>query len=260
MNGFPGWAQDVSRIAVLTGAGISTDSGIPDFRGPDGIWTRNPDMEEAFTYKRYVSDGEVRRRFWRAREDLYRRALSPNAAHRALAELEASGSAVRILTQNVDGLHQKAGSTPRKVLELHGSMATVACLRCKAKVATDEVVTRLDAGEADPACRDCGGILKPSVVMFGQLLDEAVLAHAANIARASQLFLAIGSSLMVEPAAGLCRVAVESGAHLVIVNRDPTPYDDLATEIVREPIGEAMPRLCAMLSAGEQGQAVAASG
>jgi NAD-dependent deacetylase len=250
MNRFPGWAQDVSRIAVLTGAGISTDSGIPDFRGPDGLWTRDPDMEEAFTYKRYVSDGEVRRRFWRARVGLVRHPAYPNAAHRALAELEASGPAVRILTQNVDGLHQKAGSAPRKVLELHGSLATAACLRCKTKVSTDDVAARLDAGEADPPCRACGGILKPSVIMFGELLDQAVLAHAANVARASRLFLAIGSSLMVEPAAGLCRVAVDSGAELVIINRDPTPYDDLANEIIREPIGDAVPRLCAMLSAG----------
>src|ERR1700754_5066738 len=141
MNRVPDWAQDVSRIAVLTGAGISTDSGIPDFRGPEGVWTQDPGMEDAFTYQRYVSDGDVRRRFWRAGEGLYRHAARPNAAHRALADLEAAGSAVRILTQNVDGLHQKAGSTPRKVLELHGSMATVACLGCKAEISTDDVVS-----------------------------------------------------------------------------------------------------------------------
>ncbi|MBC6460646.1 SIR2 family NAD-dependent protein deacylase [Actinomadura sp. HBU206391] len=253
----PHWAQGVSRIAALTGAGISTDSGIPDYRGPEGVWTRDPGMEELFTHQRYVSDGEVRRRFWQTRGGLYRPDARPNAAHRALAELEATGSALRILTQNVDGLHQKAGSTPRKVLELHGGMATVICLRCGAKTSTDDALARVEAGEADPACHDCGGILQPSIIMFGQLLDQAVLAHAAAIARASQLFLSIGSSLMVEPAAGLCRVAVESGARLVIVNRDPTPYDDLATEIIREPIGDAVPRLCAMLAADAQGSAAA---
>jgi NAD-dependent deacetylase len=244
----PDWAQDVSRVAVLTGAGISTDSGIPDYRGPDGVWTRDPDMEQAFTHQKYVADAMVRRRFWGWCEDLHQRDARPNAAHRALAELEAAGSAVRILTQNVDGLHQKAGSTPRKVLELHGGMATAVCLRCRARTPTEEALARVAAGEPDPACLDCGGILQPSIVMFGQLLDQSVLAHAAAIARAAQLFLAIGSSLLVEPAAGLCGVAVESGARLVIVNRDPTPYDDLATEIIREPIGDAVPRLCAMLA------------
>ncbi|GAA2105256.1 SIR2 family NAD-dependent protein deacylase [Actinomadura alba] len=248
----PDWAQDVSRIAVLTGAGISTDSGIPDYRGPDGVWTRDPGMEQAFTHQKYVADTKVRRRFWHWCGDLHQRDARPNAAHLALADLEAAGSAVRILTQNVDGLHQKAGSTPRKVLELHGGMATAACLRCRAKTPTGDVLARVAAGEPDPACHDCGGILQPSIIMFGQLLDQAVLAHAAAIARTAQLFLAIGSSLMVEPAAGLCGVAVENGARLVIVNRDPTPYDDLATEIVREPIGDAVPRLCAMLTPSAQ--------
>ncbi|MEV5828941.1 Sir2 family NAD-dependent protein deacetylase [Spirillospora sp. NPDC052242] len=230
------------RIAVLTGAGISTDSGIPDYRGPSGLWTRDPGLAALFTRKNFLNDADVRRRFWRAL-DLYGD-VRPNAAHRALAELERT-TAVRILTQNVDGLHQKAGSTPRKVLELHGNLATTECTHCHARTPTADVLAR---GEDDPACAGCGGVLQPSVVLFGQYLNENVLSHAANIARVSEVFVAVGSSLGVEPAAGLCAVAVESGATLIIVNRDPTPYDDLADTIVREPIGEALPALCAELA------------
>ncbi|MFD0902895.1 SIR2 family NAD-dependent protein deacylase [Actinomadura sediminis] len=230
------------RIAVLTGAGVSTDSGIPDYRGPSGLWTRDPELAALFTRKNFLNDADVRRRFWRAL-DLHRD-VRPNAAHRALAGLERT-AAVRVLTQNVDGLHQKAGSTPRKVLELHGDLATTECMRCHARTPTAEVLAR---GEDDPACTGCGGVLQPSIVLFGQFLNADVLAHAANIARVSEVFVAVGSSLGVEPAAGLCAVAVESGATLIIVNRDPTPYDDLASTIVREPIGEALPALCAELA------------
>ena len=172
-----------------------------------------------------------------------------SGTHRALARLESVGLAVRVLTQNVDGLHQKAGSSARKVVELHGTMATCRCLNCHAKIPTEGVLARVAAGEADPYCQGCGGILQPSIVLFGQFIDQDVLSLAGNIARAAQLFLAVGSSLTVEPAAGLCAVAVECGAALVIVNRDPTPYDHLATEVIREPIGTAVPRICAALAA-----------
>ncbi|MBE1537141.1 SIR2 family NAD-dependent protein deacylase [Actinomadura algeriensis] len=230
------------RIAVLTGAGVSTDSGIPDYRGPSGLWTRDPELAGLFTRKHFLGDAEVRRRFWRAL-DLYDD-VEPNPAHRALAELERT-TAVRILTQNVDGLHQKAGSTPRKVLELHGNLTSSECVRCHVRVRTADVLAR---GDDDPACAGCGGVLQPSIVLFGQYLNADVLSHAANIARVSEVFVAVGSSLGVEPAAGLCAVAVESGATLIIVNRDPTPYDHLAAEIVREPIGESLPVLCAELA------------
>ncbi|MEU5884450.1 Sir2 family NAD-dependent protein deacetylase [Spirillospora sp. NPDC047279] len=242
----PEWMRGVTRIAVLTGAGISTDSGIPDYRGPQGIWTKDPSLADLFTYDTFVADAGVRRRLWSSYRELYRTEVAPNAAHAALAELEHGGKAVRVLTQNVDGLHQKAGSSERKVLELHGSLATVTCLSCGERSPTSNVLER---GGEEPAC-SCGGILKPSVVMFGQFLDEDVLGRAGAVARASQLFLAIGSSLMVEPAAGLCAEAVRHGATLVIVNRDPTPYDDLATEVIREPIGTAVPRICAALLHG----------
>jgi NAD-dependent deacetylase len=242
----PAWVYGVSRLAVLTGAGISTDSGIP---GPSGLWTKDPELVGLFTREHFLKDPAVRRRFWQSITQLHRTGVEPNAAHRALAELEFAGLAVRVLTQNVDGLHQKAGSSARKVLELHGTMATCSCLSCHAKTPTEEVLTRVEAGEADPSCRACGGILQPSIVLFGQFLDQDVLSLAGNIARAAQLFLAVGSSLMVEPAAGLCAAAVECGASLVIVNRDPTPYDHLAIEVVREPISTAVPRICAALAA-----------
>ncbi|MCW2938101.1 MAG: NAD-dependent deacetylase [Actinomycetia bacterium] len=245
----PEWARGVSRIAVLSGAGISTDSGIPDYRGPFGVWTKDPELAGLFTRKHFINDTEVRRRFWASISTLHRECVEPNAAHRALAGLEAAGLAVRILTQNVDGLHQKAGSSPRKVLELHGTLATSTCLRCHGTTATAKVLARVDAGDVDPSCADCGGVLQPSIVLFGQFLDQNVLSAAGNIARAAQVFLAIGSSLMVEPAAGLCAAAVECGAALVIINRDPTPYDHLATEVIREPIGTAVPRICAALMA-----------
>ncbi|QKW37129.1 NAD-dependent deacetylase [Actinomadura sp. NAK00032] len=231
------------RIGVLTGAGISTDSGIPDYRGPSGVWTRDPELAALFTRKHFANDAEVRRRFWRTL-DLHRDAR-PNAAHRALADLEKT-KAVRILTQNVDGLHQKAGSTPRKVLELHGTLATTSCTRCRATSATADVLAR---GEDDPACPACGGVLQPSIVLFGQYLDSDTLSLAGNIARASEVFIAIGSSLTVDPAARLCAIAAECGARLIIVNRDPTPYDDLADEVIRTPIAEAVPALCAELAA-----------
>ncbi|MBO4204479.1 SIR2 family NAD-dependent protein deacylase [Micromonospora echinofusca] len=243
-----GWTQGVTRVAVLTGAGISTDSGIPDYRGPDGVWTRDPAAAEVFTRTHFMSDPAVRARFWRTYLGHAAWHAEPNAAHRALAALEDDGCAVRILTQNIDGLHQKAGSAPRKVLELHGSMREVHCTTCRVRTPTADTLARVAAGETDPRCTTCGGILKLGVVLFGEHLDPQVVSLAEQIARACQLMLVVGSSLQVEPAASLCAVAVDAGARLVIVNRDPTPYDDLADGLVREPIGVALPRITAALT------------
>jgi NAD-dependent deacetylase len=241
------WTRGVSRVAVLTGAGISTDSGIPDYRGPNGVWTRDPAAADLFTYTNFMSDPAVRARFWRTYLGHPAWDAQPNAAHRALADLERNGSAVRILTQNIDGLHQKAGSTPRKVLELHGSMREVVCTACRIRTPTVDTLARVEAGNPDPPCTACGGTLKLAVVLFGEHLDANTVALAEKIAQACQLILAVGSSLQVEPAASLCTVAVNAGARLVIINRDPTPYDDLATGVVREPIGAALPRFTAAL-------------
>ncbi|MFD5586779.1 NAD-dependent deacetylase [Streptomyces sp. NPDC127063] len=230
-------------VALLTGAGVSTDSGIPDYRGPDGLWRRDPDAEKLVTYEYYMSDPEIRRRSWRMRRASRALGAEPNAAHRAVVELERSGVPVRVITQNVDGLHQRAGMPDRKVLELHGSAHGVVCTRCHARGSMDDALARVDAGEDDPPCRECGGILKSATVMFGERLDPMVLGQAVAISKACQVFVAVGSSLQVQPAAGLAGVAADHGARLVIVNAEPTPYDELADEVVREPIGTALPRL-----------------
>ncbi|AZP21317.1 SIR2 family NAD-dependent protein deacylase [Streptomyces aquilus] len=230
-------------VAVLSGAGISTDSGIPDYRGPNGLWRRDPEAEKLVTYDYYMSDPDVRRRSWLMRKENQSLAAEPNAAHYAVAELERSGVPVRVVTQNVDGLHQLAGLPARKVLELHGTARQVVCTRCHARGPMEDALARLDAGEDDPACLDCGGILKSATVMFGERLDPVVLGEAVAITKACQVFIAVGSSLQVQPAAGLAGVAADHGARLIIVNAEPTPYDDRADEVVREPIGTALPQL-----------------
>jgi NAD-dependent deacetylase len=232
-------------VTVLTGAGISTDSGIPDFRGPAGVWTRNPGAERMATYQHYVADAQLRRRSWQNRLSHPAWTAQPNAAHLALASLSDSQINTWVVTQNIDGLHQKAGTPADRVLELHGTMYQVVCVSCADRTAMADALARVRAGEEDPACLRCGGILKSATVMFGQPLDQDVFARAATAAAQCDLFLAIGSTLTVEPAASLCAVAAEAGAALVIVNRDPTPYDRLATAVIRTPIGEAVPAIVA---------------
>lgn len=231
------------RVTVLTGAGISTDSGIPDFRGPAGVWTRDPAAQRRATLRAYVSDPEVRRASWRGRRDHPAWLAEPNAAHRALVGLERAGRLRAIVTQNIDGLHQRAGSDPGLVIEVHGSLRSVVCLSCGDRTPMADALARVGAGEPDPSCRRCGGILKSATISFGQSLDEAVFAAATAAARECDAFLVIGSTLTVEPAAGLAGVAAREGARLVIVNADPTPYDPLAAALVRVPIGLAVPAL-----------------
>ncbi|MFH8466334.1 SIR2 family NAD-dependent protein deacylase [Streptomyces sp. NPDC017991] len=230
-------------VAVLTGAGVSTDSGIPDYRGPNGLWHKDPEAEKLVTYEYYMGDPEIRRRSWRMRRESGALGAEPNAAHRAVAELERAGVPVRVITQNVDGLHQLAGMPARKVLELHGSAHAVACTKCHARGPMEDALARVEAGEADPPCLECGGILKSATVMFGERLDPVVLGEAVAITKACQVFVAAGSSLQVQPAAGLAGVAADHGARLVIVNAEPTPYDDRADEVIREPIGTSLPAL-----------------
>ncbi|MFH8682027.1 SIR2 family NAD-dependent protein deacylase [Streptomyces lydicus] len=234
-------------VALLTGAGISTDSGIPDYRGPNGLWRRDPEAEKLVTYDAYMADPEVRRRSWLMRQKSPAFRAQPNAAHEAVAALERSGTPVRVITQNVDGLHQLAGVPARKVLELHGTVRAVTCTRCHARSSMREALDRVAAGEPDPACLVCGGILKSATVMFGERLDPQVLGTALGVAKAADVFLAVGTTLQVQPAASLAGVAAEHGARLVIVNADPTPYDALAAEVIREPIGSALPPLLARL-------------
>ncbi|MQY12596.1 NAD-dependent protein deacetylase [Streptomyces sp. RB5] len=235
--------MDKPLVAILSGAGISTDSGIPDYRGPNGLWRRDPDAEKLVTYDYYMRDPEIRRRSWLMRRENQTLHAEPNAAHRAIAELERSGVPVRVITQNVDGLHQLAGMPARKVIELHGTARAVVCTTCHARGSMADALARIDAGEADPDCPNCGGILKTATVMFGEQLDPMVLGEAVAITKACQMFIAVGTSLQVEPAAGLAMFAAEHGARLTIVNAEPTPYDVLAAEVIREPIGTALPKL-----------------
>ena len=212
-------------ITVLTGAGISTDSGIPDFRGPNGVWTKNPEAEKLSTLSDYVADPDVRRRAWRSRRD------------------HPAWSAEPIVTQNIDGLHQKAGSSADKVIEIHGTMHQVECLSCGGRTPMSDELARVDAGEEDPPCHICGGILKSATISFGQALVNEVIEASVIAASNCDVFLAVGTSLTVRPAAGLCDVALDHGAELVIVNAQPTPYDSVARVVVREPIGAVLPDL-----------------
>lgn len=234
-------------VAILSGAGISTDSGIPDYRGPGGLWRRDPEAEKLVTYEYYMADPEIRRRSWQMRRDAPTLTARPNAAHEAVVRLERSGTPVRVITQNVDGLHQMAGMPERKVLELHGTARAVVCTRCHARSGMTEALERVAASDPDPACEACGGILKSATVMFGEALDPAVLGQAVAVAKACEVFIAVGTTLKVHPAAALAGLAADHGARLIIVNAEPTPYDERADEIVREPIGTALPALLARL-------------
>jgi len=232
-----------SRIAVLSGAGISTESGIPDFRGPNGLWTKNPAAERMSHIDAYVSDPAVRRQSWQARAVHPAWTAEPNAAHQALVDLERAGRLVAILTQNIDGLHQRAGSNPGLVVELHGTITDTVCLDCADRRPMAEALDRVAAGEPDPPCQVCGGIIKSATISFGQPLDVAVLVRAKEVATTCDLMLVTGSSLGVQPAAGLVGLAARMGAPVVICNASPTPYDELATAVVREPLGEVLPAL-----------------
>jgi NAD-dependent deacetylase len=231
------------RIAVLTGAGISTASGIPDFRGPQGVWTKNPAAQAMFDIDEYVASAEVRAEVWKFRRAAAAWDAEPNAGHRALVDLERQGRLTGLITQNVDGLHQKAGSSPGLVHELHGTVWYVDCLTCARRIPMADVLPRLEAGDPDPSCALCGGILKSATISFGQPLNQSVLDAATQATRTADLFLAIGTSLQVYPAAGLCDLALRAGTPLVILNAEPTPYDEEATELITTPIEETLPGL-----------------
>jgi NAD-dependent deacetylase len=241
----PDWLTAARRITVLTGAGISTESGIPDFRGPNGVWTRDPEAEKLSTLQYYVADPEIRRRAWQERRVHPAWTARPNTGHAALVDLERQGRLRALLTQNIDGLHQRAGSSPELVVELHGTVHEVGCLGCGERTTMRSTLHRVEAGEPDPACRACGGILKSATISFGQALDPAVIDAAVAAATECDVFLAVGTSLTVHPAAGLTDLAAAHGARVVVINAEATPYDGLADLVVREPIGAALPRLLA---------------
>lgn len=237
------WLATARRVVVLTGAGISTDSGLPDFRGPQGLWTKDPAAEKASHISHYLSDPSVRERAWRARAEAAPGSLEPNAGHRALVDLERSGRLAALITQNVDGLHQAAGSDPSVVVEVHGTVRDVMCLDCGDRAPMATAVARVQAGEADPSCRRCGGILKSATISFGQSLVPADLARADAAARACDLLLAVGSTLAVFPIADVVPLAIAHGARVVIVNGSPTAMDDLADAVLTGSISELLPAL-----------------
>lgn len=232
-------------MVALTGAGISTDSGIPDFRGPQGVWTKDPAAERLSTLHAYMADPEVRRQAWRARLASPAWAARPGAGHRALVDLERGGRLDTLVTQNIDGLHQLAGSDPAKVVEIHGTMREVVCMACGDREPAGPTLERVRGGEADPECLGCGGILKSATISFGQPLVARDLERAETAAAGCDLLLAVGSTLGVYPAAGLVPLAASHGAPVVIVNAEPTPYDGVAEAVVREPIGKALPVIVA---------------
>ena len=243
-----GWIDAARRVVALTGAGISTDSGIPDFRGPNGVWTRNPAAEKLSTLQHYLADREVRKAAWRGRLESPAWSARPNAGHRALAELERRGKLHALVTQNIDGLHQKAGNSPERVIEVHGTIHFVTCWSCGWTGPMQAALERLRAGEEDPPCALCGGILKSATISFGQQLVPEVIARAMQAAEEADLLLAVGSSLQVYPVAGAVPAAKAAGAKIVIVNAEPTPFDDIADAVLHGSIGEVLPRLCQVAS------------
>jgi NAD-dependent deacetylase len=232
------------RVVVLTGAGISTDSGIPDFRGPQGVWTKNPAAEKLSDIRYYMADAEVRKAAWRSRMTHPAWHAQPNAGHLALAALERRGKLHALITQNIDELHQLAGNSPERVIEVHGTMRKVVCMACGWRGPMPETLARVRAGEPDPPCRECGGILKSATISFGQPLVPEVIERALRAAEEAGVFLAVGTSLQVYPVAGALPAARTAGAKIVILNAEPTPMDALADARLTGPISELLPRIC----------------
>lgn len=240
-----GWIDAAARVVALTGAGISTDSGIPDFRGPQGLWTRNPLAEKMSNINYYLADPEVRKASWQNRLSSPAWSARPNPGHRALVELEKKRKLHALITQNIDELHQIAGNSPERVIEVHGTMRKFVCWGCGMRGPMQVVLERVRAGEPDPRCRDCGGVLKSDTISFGQQLVPEVIDRAMQAAREADLFLAVGTSLQVYPIAGAVDIARAARAKIVIINAEPTPFDDAADAVFNESISEVLPQLCA---------------
>ncbi|HVM24137.1 MAG TPA: Sir2 family NAD-dependent protein deacetylase [Candidatus Limnocylindrales bacterium] len=238
--GVAGWLRAAASVVVLTGAGVSTESGIPDFRGPNGLWTRDPRAERLSNIGYYVADPAIRRESWQRRLEHPAWGSEPNAAHRALAALDTAGRLSLLVTQNIDGLHLLAGHAAERLVEIHGSIRESACLACGDRRPMHETLARVRAGDPDPACTRCGGILKSATISFGQNLDPQLLARSEKAAAGCDLFLAVGTSLTVYPVARLPELALAAGARLVIVNAEPTAFDDRADAVLRGRAGEIL--------------------
>ena len=237
------WVDKAARVVMLTGAGISTESGIPDFRGPQGVWTKTPRAEKLSDIRYYRNDPEVRKESWKGRLEHPAWNAKPNAGHLALAALEQRGKLHALITQNIDGLHQMAGNSSDVVIEVHGTVREVVCMACGMTAPMQKALDRVRAGEDDPPCRDCGGILKSATISFGQTLVPEVINRAMEAAAQADLFFAIGTSLQVYPIAGAVQTAQSGGAKIVILNAEATPFDRIADFVSREPIGTILPQL-----------------
>ena len=235
--------RQAQRAVALTGAGLSTESGIPDFRSPGGVWERFRPVE----YQEFLTSHAARAEHWRYKQATVpvMLAAQPNSAHRALADLEAAGRLRAVITQNIDGLHQRAGS--RRVLELHGTNRQALCVRCERRVPIEDALAQLEEGTEVPTCAGCSGWLKPATVSFGQSLPADVLQEAVLLAQQSDCFVALGSSLLVNPAASLASVAKRSGARLIIITLGETPYDDLADVRLHDKVGAVLPRITSLI-------------
>ena len=238
-----GWLRDARRIVVLTGAGISTESGLQDFRGPQGLWTKDPDAEKLSDIRYYMSDAGIRCKAWLQRLEMLSRVVEPNRGHRALVDLERRGALHALITQNIDGLHQMAGTSPDLLIEVHGTVRRVRCMRCAWTGPMEETLARVRAGEPDPPCLECGGILKSDTISFGQPLVPAVISRAMRAAQVADVLLAVGTSLQVYPVAGAVPIARDAGARVVILNGEPTPFDEVADAVLGGSIGEILPGL-----------------
>jgi len=237
------WVQEARRIVALTGAGISTDSGIPDFRGPQGVWTKNPVAEKMSNIHYYLADAEVRRASWQNRLNSPAWTAKPNPGHLALVALERQRKLHALITQNIDELHQVAGNSAELVIEVHGSMRRFMCWGCGMRGPMQKVLERVRSGEEDPKCRDCGGILKSDTISFGQNLVPEVIDRAMQVSGEADLFIAVGTSLQVYPIAGAFDTARSAGARTVIINAEATPFDDVADAVLPGSISELLPRL-----------------
>jgi NAD-dependent deacetylase len=230
-----------SRIVGFTGAGISTESGIPDFRSPNGIWATNRMID----YGEFINSRAGRIEYWRQKVLMWpeMRDAQPNAGHRAFVELERRDRLRAMITQNIDGLHQRAGNRSDLVIELHGTTAEAVCLTCGDRIPMDEAVKRVEEGDPAPECDHCGGLLKPATISFGQAMPAREMQLAAEAAKDCDVFLAAGSSLVVYPAAALPELAKRYGAALIIINRTPTPMDAIADLVINDEIGKTLPKL-----------------
>jgi NAD-dependent deacetylase len=242
-----GWIRASEAVVVLSGAGISTESGIPDFRGPQGVWTRDPKAEKLSDIRYYMSDPEIRKAYWKTRLEQGYFTAEPNAGHKALVDLERKGKLELLVTQNIDGLHQLAGTSKERLIEIHGTVREVMCMGCGERAPMERALERVRAGEEDLACRSCGGILKSATISFGQSLVEADLLRATAAAARCDFLLAVGTSLGVYPAAGLVPTALRAGARLCIINNEPTPFDSDADAVLSGQIGTVLPELVALV-------------